>query len=244
MIKLYSSLFFLLLIAASGYAQNPDDRKTYNSIYEVGRIPGLDSFLVFNKMERRYDSVMRETRREFDSLYGDKKDRNNEDLLSFDPPFITNRSRIYMDSDPTNRLFSGEDPSKPFSPSCWCELSKDSLFISMGVGLFGGIGFNIRLLESRFDAGFYIYTDDVKPYKRHLSDKEFEESVAVDFIYQYLVVDQRPPFKHGQQLTGFLTYTSDKFWERDNDSQTVPDSTYVTGQIHFTCTINKRRYEK
>jgi hypothetical protein len=103
----------------------------------------------------------------------------------------------------------------------------------MAVGFFGGIGFTIKIYENSFVSSYYEYTDDVRPYKVNLNDTAFYSSVTVDNRCQSLILDKEPSHKQGEQITGYLTYTTKEYYERKNVDRL--DTIYVSGKIYFTC---------
>jgi hypothetical protein len=147
--------------------------------------------------------------------------------------FVHNRSRVYMDSDPHNKVLGGDTgPDKPVSMPCRCALNGDTLRIFMILGFFGGAGFELQLYKDNFRSHFILYTDDVKPFKGHLSDTSFSGEVRPESRFQYLVLDEKPAYKRNQQLTGYFTFTSNRFYEQ---SAGKLDSSYVTAKVYFTC---------
>jgi hypothetical protein len=122
---------------------------------------------------------------------------------------------------------------------CDCYIHNDSLIIKMGVGFFGGFGFNIQLTGSKFQSFFYNYIDDVKPYKLNLSDTTLENFIKVKSKYQSLILNKKPTFISGQQLTGYFTFTSTNYFEQNADK--TFDTNYVSGKIYFTCKTRKYR---
>jgi len=78
-------------------------------------------------------------------------------------------------------------------------------------------------------------------YKSNIADKTFSDMAKAKSKYQYLVLEQLPAFKTGQQLTGYLTLTSNQFYELIANDRL--DSTYVTGRIYFTCNTFSRPSE-
>ena len=220
---IYHSIFALLVcvILISCKDTNLDDRKTYHKEFETGFVPGLQQFEVLNKQELGFDSM----------LMANAKIAGVE--MNHGSDFVHNRSRIYMDSDPHNKILGRDTgPGKPIAMPCHCNLNGDTLQISMVVGFFGGAGFELQLYKDKFRSNFLLYTDDVKPYKAHLSDTAFSSEVRAESRFQFLVLDEKPAYKPNQQLTGYLTFTSNRFYEL---SAGKLDSSYVIAKIYFTC---------
>jgi hypothetical protein len=206
----------------------------YYENYKVGDIPDLNKFMVYTEEEKRLDSLSAVYQQTIDSFHksslaADEKTNNS---------FIDNRSRLYLESY-TNNIADGNnnDPQHIGQPMpCNCGMDKDTLFVNMGIGFFGGMGFSIKIFNSHFLANYFEYTDDVKPYKLNLADSSTDE-ISVPAKYQYLVLDKKPNFKPGQKLTGYLTVTTKPYYVRSVENKY--DTSYVTGRIYFTCIAKK-----
>jgi hypothetical protein len=202
----------------------PDDGKTHHATFETGTIPGLSQFERLNERELDFDSIMVKNVK----AMGQPLNNTND--------FLHNRSRIYVDSDPHNKILGGDTgPDKPPIPMpCHCNLMGDTLQVSMILGFFGGVGFELRLYKDQFRSKFLLYTDDVKPFKAHLSDTAFTSELRAVSKFQYLLIDKKPTYKAGQQLTGYFTLTSNRFYEFSGEKM---DSSYVTAKIYFICNV-------
>jgi len=228
-------LFFCLLTCK---AQKKDDGKTLNITYNVGSITEINDFLKYNPDEIRFDSIYLAYDNVMDSIkHADSNNKDNELIRKKD--FRNNRSRIFMDlynngkAEPKDEEFNTGLPTP-----CECFTDKDTLFIRMGIGFFGGFGFNIEAFGKNFKSSFFNYIDDVKPYKTDLSDTSFYNFITIKNKYQYLILDKKPKFDAGQQLTGYLTYTTNDYYEQNYSNKF--DTMFVTGKLFFTCKIRQR----
>lgn len=126
---------------------------------------------------------------------------------------------------------------------CDCWVKKESIFISMGIGFFGGMVFHIKLEKENFHSSFYQYIDDGKPYKANMKDS-FTNQIEIPNKYQYLVLEGRPSFKPGQQLNGYLTLTTSAYYEQASFNRL--DTNYYQGKnifyLHYK--IGKRTSNK
>ena len=194
------------------------DTNVYSAKYEVGKIRGLDSFKTYNQYEKKFDSI--------DAQYPTVEKGK----------FMTNRSRIYMESFENGKPASQEKALYTGAPMpCECVFSRDTIYISSIVGFFGGSGHGIKIFKDSFESFYVNYTDDVKPFKYNLTDTSFTDNLAVMSKYQTLRLEEKPAFKIGQQLTGLLTFTS-----RDYYAQSIGDmmdTQYVKGKMFFTCQV-------
>lgn len=195
----------------------------YVLTYDIGKIPGVESFMQLNKEEIQMDERY-----------------PIEDTLTSRGAFRKNRSRIFLDA-----IKNGEIQKKDsvyftgLSTRCFCHTKTDTTFITMGLGYFGGFGFSIRIYQDKFESDFFEYIDDVKPYKTDLNDTAFYDQIRVDNKYQSLILDTKPIHEKGQQITGLLTYTTNEYYIRkySNDLDTL----YVTGKIYFTCKTSEKQ---
>jgi len=206
---------FIAVLLVSCNPQNTNEQ-VYNDHYVVGKIPDLSSFEAYNKFDKKMEAPG-------NALVGQGGFRNN-------------RSRIFMQS------FSNGSPSSQDSAlyigmptPCYCTLDKDTLNVKIGIGFFGGMGFETKIFDHSFRSNYFVYTDDVKPYKYNLSDKDFTDNLHLPNKYQSLILNEKPTFQPGQQLTGYLTFTSPSWYETAVKNQL--DTNYVQGRFYFTCLI-------
>ncbi|MGG9964474.1 hypothetical protein [Ferruginibacter sp. SUN106] len=238
----YSYCFYILFFALLTSCNNKKiDTNQYYEKYETGSIPGLNDFMTYTKEEEQMDSIQTSYQLQIDSL------RNQDSLLRAGwhrefSSFNNNRSRVYLQSF-TNNIPDSNDFNRHGSLPMQCNagMEKDTLIINTGVGFFGGLGFIIKIYKDRYWAYYFEYTDDVKPYKLHLTDSAGASEVIVPCKYQYLVLDKKPDFKPGQKLTGFLTLTTQPYYHLAFGENF--DSSYLTGKIYFTCVTKQTAHE-
>ncbi len=224
--------FILLLIAfaiLSCHKQQKDDGRTFNKEYIVGSIPSADKFSKLSKNEEEIDSSFNDYDKYTDSLVSSNP-KYKDVIADTKRDFKNNRARTFM------TYYTNGNPHKGdsvLSFPCFCATQKDTLYVSMVIGFFGGDGFWIKLHDKDFESGYLTYTDDVKPYKTDLFDTAFYDLIEVKSKFQNLVIDRTPSFKAGQQLTGYLTFTSRNYYERNIGTRL--DTVYVAGRLYFTC---------
>lgn len=226
------SLAFSFLASCQGQVDKGDK---YNTEFTVGNIPSVNDFLILNKSEKSLDSKFNSYDKSIDSLV--KADTSQDFITTRD--FVNNRSRILL-KEVSNGKENIKDEDKiekdGFSTFCDCGVFKDTLFINSGIGFFGGVGISVKVFSKQFKSAFYEYIDDVKPYKLN-KNSEFTDNISIESKYQYLLFDSEPTNKEGQQLTGFLTLTSNDFFE--NRFGEKLDTNYVKAQLKFTCKTKK-----
>lgn len=213
----------LLLCTCFFACQQPHAIGKQSNPYKVGKIPNHSSFLTLNEEEQNYAAAMPE-----------------DNALSGASAFQTNRSRIFFDKVYKNALAEELDSAalKAISLPCNCYLQDDTLKIHTGIGMMGGFGFNIILYKNQFQSNFYLYTDDVKPYKSHLTDTAFQSYALVTMKEADFVVDKQPDFVVGEQLSGFIAFTTHNFYEQLHSEK--PDARYIVGRLYFTCKTRKK----
>jgi hypothetical protein len=225
-------LFSLFLTSCKGQT---DNGKTYNKDFVVSNIENLNNFTTLNKAEKSLDSMFSTYDKSIDSIV--KSDKTQSFIRK--RSFINNRSRILL-VESTNGYEKIKDKDKieadGFSTFCDCGILKDTIFINSGIGFFGGAGLTIKVYGTQFKSAFYEYTDDVKPYKLTAKSK-FTDNVTVDSKFQYLQLDNEPNFKIEQQLTGYLTLTSNNYFSDNYDNKL--DTNFVKAKMKFTCLIKK-----
>lgn len=154
--------------------------------------------------------------------------------------FKNNRSRIYFDRVMNKGVEEKIDSSvvKELSLSCTCYLSKDTLKIHSGIGMMGGFGTYINVYQKQANSSFYIYTDDIKAYKSSLADTAFQNYALVSNQLSQLILDKKPNFEPGEQLSGLLSFKTLPIYER-KDKDKLEQRT-IEGRMHFTCKSRKK----
>ncbi len=229
-----ATLIILLFNSCSG---QQDNGKTNNQTYIISEIPDKEDFLKLTDHEKAVDSIFGDYDKTVDSLLL-KDDRLKGNPLLQKRAFLDNRGRIYL------QAFENGKPAKVDSAfsrgmpaPCECQVKKDTVFVSMGIGFFGGMGFNVAVFKNSFQSSYYLYIDDVKPYKGNLKDS-FSNDLTVKSKYQYLILDNQPTFQEGQQLSGYLTMTSQNYYENSYGNHL--DTNYVVSKIYFTCSTKRK----
>ncbi len=201
-----------------------------NNTYTTGVIPGISDFMILNDIEKQMTSMFNEINFSSDSL------KLND---SFKKDFTNNRSRVFMNSYNNGKINPRDTAFHLGLPiPCDCTVSNDSMFVFMNFGFLGGFGFNIGVVGNKFQSQFFEYIDDVKPYKISISDTVFNNYIQVDNTTQSLILDKKPTFAIGQQITGFLTFSSSTYVEKTTANSL--ENKYVSGYSYFTCKTRQR----
>ncbi len=231
-------VFSIAVFNLASVKAQTDDSKTFNTAYSIAPIPNIADFFKLNQNEKFQDSVNLLINKKLDSLpFADSAEKESGYYGKKD--FRNNRSRIFMDSY-TNEKLNPENPEfKLGLPTpCDCFTAHDTMFIYMGIGFFGGFGFNITVSTHNFQSSFFDYTDDYKPYKYSLSDTASYNYITKKNKYQFLILDKKPSFTIGQQLTGYLTYTTNSYYQKTSGNNF--DNIFVSGKLYFTCKTRQR----
>jgi hypothetical protein len=216
---------FIALVSIFSCQGQQDDGRTYNKEYVVGSIPLMNDFLTLTKVEKELDSLFNS---DFKGISGSQKRRGLSTIS-----FSNNRARIVL-YETTNGKQQQKDPSikKGMPTMCRCALNGDTLEINMAVGFFGGVGLKIKVYGKKFGSWFFQENDNVENLKTTLADTSFSSRVIIENNSQYLIFDRQPNFKPGQQITGYFTFTSEKYFEKKGQNI---DTISASGKIHFTC---------
>jgi len=208
-------IFITMVILLFSCREQAINENIYSETYTVGKIPGLKSFETYNELDKRTEKILKSV-----------------DSLNPSEAFGKNRSRIFMESYSNGKKAPQDSAFYQGLPTpCYFEMTGDTLVFRVGIGFFGGMGVEIAIFKNKFQSSYFLYTDDVKPYKYNLSE-DFTNNIRLKSKYQTLILNEQPTFKAGQQLTGYLTFTSPVFFERSLQNL---DSNYVKGKLYFTC---------
>ncbi len=232
------TFFVLILLSFSVCKAQVNDGVTFNKEYVIGPVLKLDEFMRLNKNELRQDSIYNQYDKAMDTLkVADSIQKLNSVFRKKD--FPNNRSRIFADTYNNGKMETKDSTfSLGLSTPCDCYTTQDTMFVKMGLGFFGGFGFNIEVVKNNFQSCFFEYIDDVKPYKYNLEDTATYNFIIAKSKYQFLTLDKLPEFKPGQQLTGSLTYTTENYYAQSAGDKY--NAIYVTGKLFFTCKIRER----
>jgi hypothetical protein len=227
--------FIMLFFTTCTGDQN--NSKTNKQTYVISESPGKNDFLNLTDHEKKVDSIFAFYDKSVDSLLL-KDDKVKENPLLQKRSFINNRGRIYLKAFENGKSATVDSAFYTGMPApCECLVKDDTVFVNMGIGFFGGMAFNIVITKSDFQSYYYLYIDDVKPYKASLKDS-FSNELTVKSKFQHLIIDHKPTFQEGQQLSGYLTMTSASYYEYSYGQKL--DTNYVSGKVYFTCTTKKK----
>lgn len=230
------AVFLMLIFGEAVIAQN-DNGHTYNKQFVVGNIPGIDNFMHLTQREKQIDSLLSQIDEETDSVMQEETESGTGMYKQRD--FKKNRSRLFFKVYRNGNLQLRDSLlENGFPTACTCFTDHDTVFVRMNLGFFGGLGFNIDITEHNFTSGCHIYTDDNASFKASPEDTVFQNHIRCESKFQHLVLNNKPEFKPGQHLTGFLKITTKEFYEKKY--QQSLDSVYISGRIYFTCRVKTK----
>ena len=210
-----------------------DSGKIFEKTYHVGTIKNLQSFYIYNKTEKRLDSIYHASEIYADSMMKALNIKPGGST-SLKKDFFNNRSRVFLNSFTDDKLDSNDFfRYKSLPMPCDCYVKNDTVFVDMVIGFLGGSGFNIKIFDKKFQSDFFDYSSDDKIYKLNQTDTAFTSIAIAASKYHSLILKVKPTFKLGQQITGFLTFTSDNWYERSVGD--ILDRKFVSGKLFFTC---------
>ncbi len=219
---IFCSLIFTSLVANGQIVKVK--QHTHNKEYEIGPIPSLSDFRTLTRAEKEMNSL-------FKSDVNDSVAQRHRSLSA--NSFANNRARILLYEIKNGRQLQKDVSNKKgTSAMCVCALDADTMEINMALGFFGGVGVKIKVYENKFSSWTFQENDNVENLKTSLADTSFNVRVWVENKNQYLVFDRQPDFRVGQQVTGYFTYTSRQYFEKNHQSI---DTISISGKIHFTC---------
>jgi hypothetical protein len=240
--------------------------------YKVGNIPGLHRFMQLTHYEARRDSIMDTSNaRTLKSMLdgngfikgtpqGLIDSAIDEQRILIDIHYRDNRSREKIRSFKNGVMIAEtENEITEDSPGsqCDCVLSGDTLHIDVGMLAFGGYIVPIKLVAKKFSSQYYSDDYHLRAFKLNKKDT-LTDRILVSAIEQELILDRKPAYTLGQQLTGYLTFkTADYYRAADYESWAAKDeydsknmdTIYTTGIVHFTCkvmqeTVSKKTFSK
>lgn len=176
-----------------------------------------------------YDDILDSTIAQYSSQ------RLGDALRKYD--FTNNRGRIFLTAYENGKQERMDSIFKlGMGTPCSCLVNKDTIFINMGIGFFGGMALKMEITRKGFQSNYYEYMDSEEIYKL-TPNGNFINNIDVKNKYQYLILDKHPVFEDNQKLNGYLTFTTPDYYEKSHEKL---DTNYVSGKIYFTCITQKQ----
>jgi hypothetical protein len=199
--------------------QSSTNANAFTDTYSVEPIPNIESFYKLSP-EEKHTQQLKEKR---------DQTRNPNDKKGW----LNNRSRMLLKSYSNGKELTANTPLKKGIPApCKCSLNGDTVTITTGLGLQAGFGFILKIYNTHYKASYYEYTDDFKIFKNNLNDASLSKSIRVGNQYQSLIFKEQPTFQFGQQLTGYLDFTSVPYYQLQSKKLAKH---HLKGKLYFTC---------
>lgn len=242
-------IFTVFLVTFSS-CQSQEKNASGFSIYRVGKIDSLDSFMRFTEVEKRTDSIYKETDRQLDSIWlSVEKQLPNKasDTARFLKDavaeqindFSSNRARLFVSGIRNHKVVKSDPMAAKGIPAvCKCYQEGDTISVEFAFGFGGGIAVRQQLVGSTFHTNISLITRHADIYKASLSDKTFKSELTFEPLKENMTLLTKPSMKIGEQLTGFVTVQSRPYFEDAGDGEADTVSTNV--RYFFTCKTRKK----
>lgn len=236
----FTFIFLVFVFVFTSCKGQIDNDHKYNTKYTIGENRNLNGFATLNSNDTFVDSVMHSYDKKADIII---KNDPMAKKLGFKKrrDFKQNRSRLLLTENVNGKDTVVDKISfDGISSLCECNIKDDTLFIQSAFGMhFAPRRVFAKVFKSNFQAFYHKHNDDYyKPFKLSLNSS-FADKVNIDSKFQYLQFDTQPSFEINQQLTGYLTFTSNVFFEKLLPTERV-DKKFVTLKMKFTCLTQKQ----
>ena len=157
--------------------------------------------------------------------------------------FKQNRSRVLLTENVNGKDTVVDKISfDGISSLCECNIKDDTLFIQTAFGMhFAPRRVFVKVFKNNFQAFYHKHNDDYYKLFKVSLNSNFTDKVNIDSKFQYLQFETQPDFELNQQLTGYLTFTSNYFYEKLLPSERL-DKKFVIVKMKFTCTTQKQYF--
>lgn len=155
-----------------------------------------------------------------------------------------NRSRYFVES-LRNVAVVDKTYDLPFtiSTECYCTINKDTLQVNMGIWVFGGFFYEMKVYGKNYELTYIEDTHEIKAFKYTLSDSSFVDNITLNVLNSDLRFSDKINFELNQQLNGHLKFESPIYYVDtylgENPEKEKLNTTFARGEIYFTCTTRK-----
>lgn len=223
--------------------------------YQIAKIENWTKFELLTTLEAKHHRINEESYKRTDRMYKAdslylptvtaerKKILYEEYHLKKRLNYKENRSRYFVeyikgDSTIVDRTFTMLDT---VSTECICELKNDTIQIKMGIWVFGGFFYNIKIHKDYFELVYIEDAHEVEPFKYRETDTVFVEYLELKVENSSLIFDREFNFRIGEQLNGHLKFESPKYYVDSNyrgySREEKLDESVSKGEIYFTCKL-------
>lgn len=205
-ITIFICVFFFIACSMLNETQSRFEK------YKIGQFEGYSDFFILSEKEMELTKQ--------GQVFSSRSNSNRARFGLFEP------------TDSTPKVIKSINENVLPMP-CNGKLIEDTLRITIAMGLFGGIGCQIDVVKDKFNSSFIEWSDH--PAFKTSLNSPLVSSVLIPYSKQRLILDKQVSFEKGQQITGYLDFTSEKYYHKV--TQVDIDSTSHRIVAQFTCTI-------
>ncbi len=251
-IKTHTITIILILTLSTAFSQT-------NKEYKIDEIENWDKFEILTELESKHHRRNEESYKEIDHAYEvdslflptvsdkEKKFLYEEYELKTRISYKENRSRCFINFVKYDSIIQGKTYTKPdtISTDCVCELKNDTIQISMGLWVFGGFFYNIKIFKDTYELTYIKDAHEIKPYKYNKADTIFTETLEMKIFNSDLIFDEKIENQVGKKINGYLRFESPIYYidshynyggQPWNESV---DKMVTKGKIFFTCRLRE-----
>lgn len=225
--------------------------------YEIKKIDKLEEFKILTSLETKQHEIYQKSYERFDSLMKadavlvkspadkEKKKQYQEHELKQRINFKENRARYFVeyieeDSIVVDKTFSMPDT---ISTKCRCEIKNDTIQVSMGVWVFGGFFYNLKIQNKHFELIYIEDAHETKPYKYEKTDETFVEQLELVISNSSLTLQDEINLEIGEELNGYIVFKSPTYYVEPNyrgySNENKIRKGITKGEIYFTCRLKE-----
>ena len=227
------------------------------NIYKISKIDNWDKFQKMTTLEERHYKLYEESYKRIDRMYKadslylptlskkQKKYLYIQNELRGRLNYKENRARYFVeyienDSIVVDKTFSLPDT---LSTGCSCVISNDTLQILMGVWVFGGFFYKIKVVNNHYELVFIDDAHESTPFKYHEQDTAFVEDLELKVKNSSLIFGKKIKLKVGHKVKGYLRFESPVYFVeslfRGYSIDKKLDKSINKVEIYFTCKISE-----
>ncbi len=257
--KAIPMLLFLILYnfgnCQVGALENAELRQSGIVIANVDSLHRVSGFKELNKYELWWDSLsVSNTERRIENLKQSHLFQNSlsdqeqidtiQKIKQYAIRYSENRSRFSLIKYLNQKRSDSTMIAQQSKATCLFEDS--TISILTGVGIFGGVYFEMSIEKDKSNVVFIIDEHNEKIFKANMGDATMTSSIEVPMKRQELFLNETPQFKNGELLQGILQYETDTFFISSSfdpylsmdfyDPNEVVEI-YFMGELEFSCKV-------
>ena len=244
LLTILSSLFYLI---SNGQSE---------SKYQISTSINWEDFEKLTKFEIEHNKIYERKHRRLDSLYrigkkyppkltAKEKKKLYKKELKNRISYKDNRARYYVETTEEDTIVVDKSyfSKGAISTECSCALKDKEIDIRMGIWVFGGFFYKIKIEGKEFEAEYLEDANSRKPFKYQLTDSIALKKITLKLDDASLTFNKKIKPKLGKQVTGHLKFTTPEYLVHTTYRLYSAESKYhialVKGELFFTCTLKK-----